>query len=138
MVMLAIYGGYSIIEGIMDTLFNGLMMDGIRTIYGDRLQEYLSGMGVESLSQFSDIVYKEGIVNIIDGAMVMSAFLLCYLRKYWKLAVALCILASGFIFAALPFMTGKLIESNALMLILQAAVGLLVARGIYVNRAVFK
>jgi hypothetical protein len=35
-------------------------------------------------------------------------------------------------------MTGKLIESNALMLILQAAVGLLVARGIYVNRAVFK
>ncbi len=138
MIMLAIYAGFSIVEGIVAVFFNDMLMTNIERIYGSNIEKYLANMGLDSLSQLGDILYKEGIVSLIDGILVAVVFVLCKVRRYWKAAVAICLLASFFLLTSLIFMPEKMMRSEALSLVLQMAVGLLITRGIYIGRIVFK
>ncbi len=138
MVMLAIYGGFSIAEGILAAFFNDVMISNILTVYGSNIDDYLYKMGLENTDQLADILYKEGIVSLIDGMMVLAVFVLCKLKRNWKAAVAICLIASFFVLLSLVFMPVKMMQQEALTLVLQTVVGLLIARGIYLNRRIFK
>ena len=52
--------------------------------------------------------------------------------------VAICLIASFFVLTSLLFMPAKMVGQEALTLVLQTAVGLLIARGIYLNRRIFR
>lgn len=134
--MLGAYFVLSIVAGLYTTVFIDAYIQNIESITD--IDSYLSSMGVESVSQLSDIMYIQGVVSIIDGAMVGFVFLLCILRRYWKTAVAVCFAASIVVMAGIPFMTTEMINSETFSLVLQTVVGLLITRGIFVNRKAFK
>lgn len=136
-ILLAAYTVMSIFEGIYATLFNDMFMDSFKLVYGSDIDNYLARSGLDSIDQFADLMFKEGIVSIIGGAITAIVLLLCIRRRFWKVAFALCIIASFEVLISLAFMPTKMIGSEILTLILQTAVGLLVARGIYMSRRLF-
>lgn len=136
-ILLAAYTVMSILEGIYTTLFSDMFMDSFKLVYGSDLEDYLARNGLESIDQFADLMFKEGIVSIIGGAITAVVLLLCIKRRFWKVAFALCIIASFELLISLVFMPSKMIGGELLTLVLQTAVGLLVARGIYMSRRMF-
>ena len=137
-ILLAIYTVMSIFEGIYTTLFNDMFIDSFKLVYGSGVDDYVSSMGMDSMDQFADLMYKEGIVSIIGGAMTAVVLILCVKRRYWKVAFALCIIASFELLISLAFMPSKMVGSEILTMILQTGIGLLVARGIYMSRRMFR
>lgn len=137
-ILLIAYTVMSIIEGIYVTLFNDMFIDSFKLVYGSDLSDYLARNGLDSIDQFADLMFKEGIVSIIGGAITAVVLLLCIKRRFWKVAFALCIIASFELLISLAFMPSKMIGGEILTMILQTAVGLLVARGIYMSRKAFR
>ena len=135
--MLAIYCVMSMAEGVYTTVFSEQFIANIEAINGQNMTDYLARMGLDSVEHLEEIMFKEGVVSIIDGALVAVVLLLCLKRKWWKVAFILCIVASFVLLAGLPFMTVEMMSAEALSLILQTAIGLLIARGIYLNRNSF-
>ena len=129
---------YMIINGITLMTVSDTVIDWIRAFNGTDLDTYLSSLGLDSVDQFKEILFKEGIVYVIDGALVAMAFLLTLRRRYWKATVVLCLMASFLLLLPLVFMPEKMRYTEALSSILMAAVGLLVTRGIIVNRRQFR
>ncbi len=136
-ILIAAYTLMSLIEGIYATAFNGMFIDSFKLVYGSDLNDYLARNGLDSIEQFADLMFKEGIVSIIGGAITAIVLLLCIKRRFWKVAFALCIIASFELLISLVFMPSKMIGGEILTMILQTAVGLLVARGIYMSRRLF-
>lgn len=136
-ILLAAYTVMSIIEGVYVTLFNDMFVDSFKLVYGSDIDNYLSRSGLESIDQFADLMFKEGIVTLVGGAITAVVLLLCIRRRFWKVAFALCIIASFELLISLAFMPSKMIGSEIVTLILQTCIGLLVARGIYMSRNVF-
>ena len=134
--MLGAYFVLSVVSGLYTTVFIDSYLANIESL--TNIDSYLASMGVESVSQLADIMYIQGIVSIIDGAMVGIVFLLCILCRYWKTAVAVCFAASFVVLAGIPFMTTEMMNSEVFTLALQTIVGLLITRGIYVNKRAFK
>ena len=129
-VLIALYALFSIVEGLYVILFNDLFISNIEAIYGTDLETYLARIGVDSAVQFSDILHKEGIVNIVSGSFAVGAFILCLRMRYWKLACVFCLLATFSIPVSLIFMPFKMIQSEGITIALQVLVGLMVTRGI--------
>lgn len=136
-ILLVAYTVMSIIEGVYATLFNDMFIDSFKLVYGSDLSDYLARNGLDSIDQFADLMYKEGIVTLVGGAITAVVLLLCIKRRFWKVAFALCIIASFELLISLAFMPSKMIGSEIVTLILQTCIGLLVARGIYMSRNVF-
>ena len=136
-ILLTAYTVMSIFEGIYATVFSDMFIDSFKMVYGSDLEDYLARNGLESIDQFADLMFKEGIVSIIGGAITAVVLLLCIRRRFWKVAFALCIIASFELLISLVFMPSKMIGGELLTLVLQTAVGLLVARGIYMSRRMF-
>ena len=137
-VLLAAYMVMSIAEGIYVTVFNDMFISNFETIYGTNIEDYLSRNGLDSVQDLADLMYKEGVVSIIGGAMTAVVMLLCITRRNWKLAFSLCVAASFELLVSLVFMPSEMISSELLTAVLQTGVGLLVARGIYINRRAFR
>ena len=137
-VLLAAYTVMSIVEGVYVTAFNDMFVSNFELIYGSGIDEYLSNMGLASIDEFADLMFKEGIVSIVGGAITAMALILCIKRRFWKIAFWLCIIASFELLISMAFMPSKMISSELLTMLLQTGVGLLVARGIYVNRRMFR
>lgn len=137
-ILLAIYTAMSIIEGVFVTVFNDVFISNFQTIYGTNIDDYLSGMGLASIDEFSALMFKEGIVSIVGGAITAVVLILCIKRRFWKIAFVLCLVASFELLVSLAFMPAKMMGSEILTMILQTCVGLLVSRGIYLNRRIFR
>lgn len=137
-ILLAIYTVMSIIEGIFATAFNDLFIINFKMIYGDGIDDYISSMGFASIDEFADLMFKEGIVSLVGGAITAFVMVLCITRRFWKIAFWLCIIASFELLISLVFMPTQMIGSEILTMILQTCVGLLVSRGIYLNRSNFR
>ena len=110
----------------------------LETIYGSNIDDYLSRNGLDSVQAFADLMYKEGVASIIGGVITAVVLLLCIKRRYWKVAFVLCVAASFELLVPLAFMPSQMVASEALTAVLQTGVGLLVARGIYINRKAFR
>ncbi len=136
-ILLAIYTVMSIFEGLYTTLFNEAFIDSFKLVYGSDLTDYLAASGLDSVEQFADLMFKEGIVSLVGGAITAIVLFLCIKRRYWKVAFALCLIASFELLISLAFMPSKMIGSEILTLLLQTGIGLLVARGIYMYRRMF-
>ena len=138
LILLGIYAFVSIGEGIYSAFFNDMLMDTLRNLNGGDLSSYLSSLGLQTEEQLAEILYKEGILTLIDGIIVLMVFILCYTYRHWKMAVALCVIASFLLLIAFAFMPVEMMKSEAVNTILQVIVGLLISRGIYINRSLFK
>ena len=137
-ILLAIYTAMCIFEGIFVTAFNDTFVSNFQTIYGTDIVEYLSRMGLSSIDELADLMFKEGIVSLAGGAITAVVLVLCIKRRFWKVAFWLCIIASFELLISLAFMPSKMVSSEIFTMILQTMVGLLVARGIYMNRRAFR
>ena len=137
-ILLAAYVIMSFFEGIFATAFNDLFVTNVKQVYGSEFEDYLSRNGLSSVEEFADLMYKEGIVTLVGGVITVAVLILCIERRFWKIAFWLCIIASFELLISMAFMPSKMIGSELLTMLLQTGVGLLVARGIYVNRRVFK
>lgn len=138
LIFIGLYAIFSIAEGIYMTVFNDAFVASMESIYGQDFDSYLSNIGMESKAQLADVFFKEGVVSIVDGAMVAVVFILCLRLRYWKAATVICIAASFLLLASFYFMTFEMMKSEALTMALQVLVGLMVARGIYINRKLFR
>ena len=138
LILIGIFAAISLVEGIIATFFNDSLISYVKTLNGDDLDAYLSGMGLETVEQLADILYKEGVMTLIDGILVLFVFILCFKCRYWKAAVAICLIASILVPTALIFMPLKMMQSELFSVIVQTAIGLLITRGIYVNKGLFK
>ena len=137
-VLLALYALFSIVEGLYVMVFNDVFISSIETIYGMEIEEYLERIGVDSLAQYSDILFKEGIVDLISGSLAAVTVLLCVRLRYWKAAVFLSLAASLIIPVSLIFMPWKMVQAEWITIALQVLVGLMVTRGIYRCKMIFK
>ena len=137
-VLLAMYAAFSIVEGLYVILFENVFISSIESIYGIGIEEYIQRIGVDSLAQYSDILFKQGIVDIISGSLAAVVMLLCLKLRYWKLAVFLCLAASLVIPVSLLFMPWKMVQSEWITIALQLLVGLMVTRGIYRCKTLFR
>ena len=137
-VLVALYSLFSIVEGSYVIFFNDLYMSNIQAIYGVDLDTYISQIGVDSVDQFSEILYAEGIVSMVSGSLAAVVCLLCLKLRYWRIAVILCLAASLVIPASLFFMPWKMIQSEWVTIALQVVVGLMVTRGIVRCKIVFR
>ena len=137
-ILLAVYTIMSIFEGVFATAFNDMFVTNVKMIYGTDFEDYLSGSGLESVEEFADLMFKEGVVSIVGGVITAVALILCFERRFWKIAFWLCIIASFELLISLAFMPSKMMSSELLTMLLQTGVGLLVARGIYINRRAFR
>ena len=138
LVLLGAYALFSIAEGIFVTLFNDIFMSNVKLIYGSDLDRYLSEIGVESIDALAEILYKEAIVTLVSGGLALVSFILCIKRRYWKVAVFFCLVASLILPVSLAFMPSKMIVNEAITIALQVAVGLLVTRGIVRCKMLFR
>ena len=136
-ILLVAYTVMSLIEGIFAVAFNDTFVSYMKTYISD-FDDYLSNMGLSSVEEFADLMYKEGIVTLVGGVITAVVLLLCIKRRFWKIAFWLCIIASFELLISLAFMPSKMMGSELLTMILQTGVGLLVARGIYINRRAFR
>ena len=137
LIMLGIYALASIGEGFYAAFFNDMLMDTLRNLNGMDMSSYLSSLGLQTEEQLAEILYKEGILTLIDGIMVLVVFVLCLRYRFWKMAVALCVIASFALLIGFAFMPVEMMKSEAINTILQVIVGLLISRAIYVNRSLF-
>lgn len=137
-VLLALYALFSIIEGLYVILFEDVFISSLETIYGMKIEEYIGRIGVDSVSQFSDIMFKEAVVNVISGSLAVIVLILCQRLRYWKTAVFLCLAASLVLPVSLVFMPMKMIQSEWITIALQVLVGLMVTRGIVRCKMLFR
>ena len=137
-VLIALYALFSIIEGLYVIVFNDVFLASIETIAGTDLETYLARIGVDSVSQYEDILFKEAIVSLVSGTLAAMALILCLRLRYWKAACILCLAATLAIPASLLFMPWKMIQSEWITIALQMMVGLMVTRGIVRCRLLFR
>ena len=137
-VLMGLYALFSIVEGLYVILFNDVFLSSIETVAGTDLETYLAKIGVDSVDQFKDILFKEAIVSIVSGSLTVVATILCLKLRYWKLACILCFAATLAIPASLLFMPWKMIQSEWITIALQMLVGLMVTRGIVRCRLLFR
>ena len=137
LILIGIYAVISIIEGIFASAFNDMFMDNMKAVYGSNFSAYLERMGLDSVSQLADIMFKEGIVSLVSGSLAAVVFILCLKRRYWKAAAMLCLIASALVIVPLAFMPMKMFSSEVFTFLLEMGVGLLVTRGIYMCRNLF-
>ena len=137
-ILLGIFAAISLGEGLYSSVFNDALISYIKSTYPDNLTEYLAGLGYDTIEHLASDIYKQGVLTLIDGIVVLVAFILCIRRRYWKVAFALCVIGSILVLASFIFMTPEMMKKQLFSVIVQTAIGLLIARGIYVNRKVFR
>ena len=137
-VLLALYALFSIIEALYVILFNDVFLASIETVAGTDLDTYLAKIGVDSVEQFKDILFKESVVSIASGALAAVVTVLCLKLRYWKAAWILCLAATLLIPVSLIFMPWEMIQSEWITMALQVMVGLMVTRGIVRCRLMFR
>ena len=137
-VLLALYALFSIIEGLYVIFFNDIFISNVEAIYGTDLDTYLSRIGVDSVEQFSDILFKESIVNVVSGSFAALTLILCLRLRYWKAACLFCLLATFSLPVSLLFMPWEMVQSEGITMALQVIVGLMVTRGIVRCKMLFR
>ena len=137
-VLIALYTLFSIVEGLYVILFNDIFIASIETIYDMSIDDYLERIGVDSLAQFSDILFREGIVDLVSGSLAAAVLALCLKLRHWKAAVFLCLAATLAIPVSLAFMPWKMIQSEWITIALEVLVGLMVTRGIIRCKNLFR
>lgn len=136
--LMGLFAAVSIIEAIFVIFFSDLFMTNLASMSGGDLDAYIQDIGLESREQFADIMYKEGVISMVEGILVAVACVLCVKRRFWKVAIVLCLAATLLLALPLVFMTPKMINSEIMTMVLEMAIGLLVIRGIYINRRYFR
>ena len=137
-VLLGIFAAISLGEGIYSTVFNDDMISYVESTHPNDLAEYLSGLGLETIEQLADLIYIQGLLILIDGVVVLLAFFLCIRRRYWRAVFVLCLVASSLVLASFVFMMPEMMEKELFSVIVQTVIGLLMARGVYMNRGAFR
>ena len=137
-VLLVLYSLFSIVEGLYVILFNDVFLSSIETVAGTDLDTYLANIGVDSVDQFKEILFKEAIVSMVSGGLAAVVLILCFSLRYWKAAWVLCLAATLMIPVSLLFMPWKMIQSEWITMALQMLVGLMVTRGIFRCRLLFR
>ncbi len=135
--LMGLFAAVSIIEGIYAVFLNDLFMSSLEMLNDSNLDSYVSSLGLESKEELAEIIYKEGIVTLAQGIMVAIACMLCIKRRFWGLTIALCLIATFMMLVPLVFMTSEMIRSEIISMILQMCIGLLVVRGLYINKGQF-
>ena len=91
----------------------------------------LSSNGMTTDSEFAAYLVNIGIVASVSGALAFVSGVLVLLRRYHKVSVIFCVVASLVLFAIVLFSNGTNIVSNLLSAILQCLIGLMIARILY-------
>ena len=136
--LMGLFAAVSIIEGFFETFFNDLYLTGIEMVNGSDMDAYLSDMGLDSREQLAEIIYKEGLVSMACGIMVAISLSLCVQRRFWLLAVLLCVGATLLLPVPMLFMTPEMVKADVITAVLQMAIGLMVVRGICISRRLFR
>ena len=137
-ILLGVFAAISLGEGIMATFFNDSLINYVKTVNGDNLPEYLASIGLDTIDQLADILFKQGVITLADGILVVIVFYLCIRRRYWKIAVITCLIATVLVLVSFLVMTPKMMQKELFSIIVQTAIGLLITRGIYVNKSIFR
>ena len=137
-ILLGLFAVISLGEGIYSTAFNDSLIANIKALHPNNMAEYLAGLGLDTVEQLADILFKQGVLTVADGVLVAIVLVLCLKLRYWKVAVMLCLIASALVLASLAFMTPQMMRTEAFSIAIQTIIGLLIARGIYINRRVFR
>lgn len=137
-ILLGLFAAVSLGEGIYSTAFNDSLIANVKALHPDNMAEYLAGLGLDTVEQLADVLFKQGVLTLADGLLVAIVFVLCIKRRYWKVAVMLCLIASALVLASLAFMTPQMMRTESFSIAIQTIIGLLIARGIYINRRVFR
>ena len=137
-VLIGIFAAISLGEGIAATFFNDSLINYVKTVHGDNLPEYLASLGLDTIDQLADILFKQGVITLADGILVVIVFVLCIKRRFWKLAVITCLIATILVLVSFLVMTPKMMEEELFSIVVQTAIGLLITRGIYINKKIFR
>ena len=137
-ILLGIFAAISLGEGVIATFFNDSLIDYVKTVNGDGLPDYLASLGLDTIDQLADILFKQGVLTLADGILVAIVFVLCIRRRFWKIAVITCLAATTLVVASFLVMTPKMMEKELFSMVIQTAIGLLITRGIYINRRIFR
>ena len=137
-ILLGIFAAICLGEGVVATFFNDSLIDYVRSMNGDNLADYLASLGLGSIEQLADILFRQGVVTMADGISAVIAFVLCIRRRFWKIAVITCLIATILVPVSFLLMTPEMMKRELFSVVIQTAIGLLITRGIYINKRMFR
>lgn len=130
-ILLLVYGIFSLVEGIFAAFFAEQMVDYIEMIMKTDIQSIFgSGMTRGEIIRMLTI---EGYISLFSGAFATIAGILCVKRMNLVITLSCILVASFMVLSELLFYP----KSDVFMLVMQFLLGLLVFRMVYYSRSVF-
>lgn len=136
-ILLFVYGGLALISGIMLAGMSGWSLSVLESSDPEYLKSLLDSLGMTK-QQYLDFCNVAGIAYLISGALALISGVMCAKRRYNKIAVVLCVIASIVSSLQLIAVPADQMASNAVFVAVTVIVGLIVACLIYKVRNEFE
>ena len=129
-ILLFVYAGISILIGFMLAGLGGWSINVLEQTDPEYTKSLLESFGMTK-SQYVDYCTTVGIISLVSGALALISGIMCVKRRYNKVAISICVVASLICFAQLFFTPSSSIASDVLSCAISAIIGCIVAYLIY-------